>query len=83
MSKRNARPVNAEPEVEPPVRVAYGTPEGGGETFGDVLVLNGGKTGGRRELAADLRNMADVLGNTLGDPIEDYTILVVLRRPAG
>lgn len=83
MSKRNARPALVEPEVEPPVRVAYGTPDGGGETFGDVLVLNDGKTGGRRELAADLRNAADVFANTMGDPIDGYTILVVLRRPAG
>jgi hypothetical protein len=39
--------------------------------------------GGRgRELAEDLRNTADVLANTMGDPIEGYSILVVLRRPA-
>jgi hypothetical protein len=47
-----------------------------------VLVLNDGKAGGRRELAADLRNVADVLVSTMGDPIDGYTILVVLRRPA-
>ena len=83
MSRKNARPVNREPEeVFPvPIQVSYGTPEGGGERTGDVLVLRDSVDGGRVCLAEDLRALADVAVGTFGDPVRGYTILVVTRRP--
>lgn len=84
-SRKNARAVNVEPDVEPPpVQVSYGTPEGGGERTGDVLVLRDSPDGGRVCLAEDLRALADVVDGTYGDPVHGYTILLVTRRrPAG
>lgn len=54
-----------------------------GATFGDVLVQrHPAGRGDRYELANVLRELANNVAATIGDPIDGYEVFVLMNRPA-
>lgn len=92
MSKRRKQPqiLIRIPKVAVGIRVAPNDYEGGGEswTHGDEVISVDVNCVGparrpvsRYEVADKLRELADVVAHTRGNPIEEATIVVLFRKP--
>jgi hypothetical protein len=70
------------PPIQVRVVIASTEKEGGrdGGPFGDLLVESF-VDGSRHSVAEELRQLAKVIANTTGDPVEGARIFVLLKRP--